>query len=315
MRYAFGSCGVLRALRCVSALDRNSQAEYKQDAYSRVGFMGDATGRQTALVDESFLFPHLTSHGRSRFCTSPALFIPVVLVVRGPDAKPRQEERVMLEQSMTDQFTRYAVALSLQYRRSGEAGAHPGVGWTRDLSVRGTWVELPESLPLATGIEIRLRTAREAPWLATQVAWIRPEPTSRGLYLHGLTFVRVTPEQRRRLHDFLAEQKQNGAVRLYRALAVTCLRRESGLAPLPGQTRDLSSGGAAVRLPEPVPPGTSLHVTVHTMFGKVSADAEVVWAESPEPRPPGALYRHGLRFLRFGMASGLPLSLVLAGLR
>jgi hypothetical protein len=175
-------------------------------------------------------------------------------------------------------------------------------------------VELPEAFGQLSEIEIRLRVPSAVPWLGAQVVWVRPEPTRERLFLHGLVFARITPSQRQMVQEILAQQKERGAARRYCSLPVTCQRQDGNGAALAGRTRDLSRTGAAVRLAQPVPAGTPLRVTIPTTFGTVIAYACVVWAESPEPRPPGATYRHGLRFERFGAASGLPLSLLLAGI-
>lgn len=217
-------------------------------------------------------------------------------------------------QELGPHFTRYAIDLLFHYRRSTETAYRPGVGWTRDLSGRGAWVELPEIVAPSTELEVSLHAIGEPLRLAAQVVWACPQPHERPR-LHGLLFTRVTPEQRQRVRVLLAQQKTRGARRLYCALAATCRSKAAPGVPLPCETRDLSYGGVALRLPEPVPLGTHLRVTVPTAFGAVTADAQVVWAEPPEARPRGAPYRHGLRFLRLDSSSELPLKLLLAGLR
>lgn len=220
----------------------------------------------------------------------------------------------MGEPSLAERLSRYAVAVPFAYRGPGRESARP-LGWTRDLSERGAWVELPEAFGVATDLEVRFQTRGEPPWLPAQVVWVRPEPTRQSLHLHGLTFARMTPAQGRTLRAILTEERPRRASRWYCSLAVTCQRRDGDGGVLRGRTRDLSEGGVAVRLPAPVAPGTPLRVSVETGFGVITADAEVVWTVASAPPTPGALFRHGLRFVRLGVASDLPLSLLLAGLR
>ena len=220
----------------------------------------------------------------------------------------------MPRQELGDHLTRCAIDLPFRYRQSTEAAYRPGVGWTRDLSGRGAWVELPERVAPPTLLEVSLHVPGEPLRLAAQVVWGCPEPQERSR-LHGLCFTHVTPAQRQRLGVLLAHQKTRGVGRLYCAMAATCRSKAAAGPPLPCETRDLSYGGVALRLPEAVPPGTHLQVTIPTPFGAVTADAQVVWAEPPDARPRGAPCRHGLRFLRLEPSSQLPLKLLIAGLR
>lgn len=217
-------------------------------------------------------------------------------------------------QELSDHLTRHAIGLPFRYRRSTEAAYRPGVGWTRDLSGRGAWVELPERVAPPTLLEISLHTPGEPLCLVAQVVWGCPEPHERSR-LHGVRFTHVTSAQRQRLGVLLTQQKTRGVGRLYCALAATCRSKAAAGVPLPCETRDLSYSGVALRLPEAVPPGTHLQVTIPTAFGAVTADAQVVWAEPPEGLPRGAPCRHGLRFLRLETSSQVPLKVLLAGLR
>jgi c-di-GMP-binding flagellar brake protein YcgR len=217
-------------------------------------------------------------------------------------------------QELGGHFTRCAIDLPFRYRQSTEATYRPGVGWTRDLSGGGAWVELPEQVAPSTLLEVRFHVRGEPLRLAAQVVWGCPEPHERSR-LHGLRFTRVTPAQRQRLEKLLTHQKSRDVGRLYCALPATYRSEAAAGVPLPCETRDLSYGGVALRLPAALPPGTQLQVTIPTAFGAVTADAQVVWAEPPDARPRGALYRHGLRFLRLDSSSELPLRLHLAGLR
>jgi PilZ domain len=221
----------------------------------------------------------------------------------------------MGEMSFGERLSRYAVALPFAYRGPGMDAVPPALGWARDLSERGAWVELPEALAVATDREVRFGTGGGSPWLPAEVVWVRSEPTRRWCHLHGLAFARLTPAQTDHVRALLAQERPRGTLRCYCALAVRCQRPDGVGGALCGQIRDLSEGGAAVRLPARMPPGTTVRLNAQTAFGAIAAEAQVVWAEAPASLPPGALFRHGLRFRRVAIASGLPLSLFLAGLR
>jgi hypothetical protein len=217
--------------------------------------------------------------------------------------------------SFAERLSRYSVTLPFAYRGPGMDAVPPVLGWARDLSERGAWVELPEALAVTTELEGRFGTGGETPWLPAQVIWARSDHTRPERHLHGLTFARAMPAQKDHLRALLAQERPRGTLRRYCSLAIRCQRPDGVGGALCGQIRDLSEGGAAVRLPARVPPGTPVHVDAETAFGAITADAQVVWAEAPASLPPGALFRHGLRFLRLAMTSSLPLSALLAGLR
>lgn len=220
----------------------------------------------------------------------------------------------MPDLELVDLLTRHAVNLPFDYRLTAERAYRPQIGWIRDLSVRGAWVELPEMLAAPSNLDIRLDVPAGEVLLAAQVAWACPEPHAQPR-LHGLVFTRMTPDQRRRLRELLSRRRSHAVGRLYCSLAATCKSKATAGPAFPCETRDLSSNGVALRLPRPVSPGTKVQVKVPTAFGTVIADAEVVWAESPDGRPLGAPYRHGLRFLSVNPSSELPLKLFLAGWR
>ena len=150
--------------------------------------------------------------------------------------------------------------------------------------------------PPSTGLLLRLRAAREAVELPARVAWARETPGAGGLVIHGLTFPVLAPEPRRALLRLLDREGPRGAVRVSRALALTCARSDGQGSFLSGRTRDISRNGLAVYLPQPLSPRTLLQLTLQTTSGPMAAEAEVVWGESYTSQPPGGPYRHGLRF-------------------
>jgi hypothetical protein len=173
---------------------------------------------------------------------------------------------------------------------------------------------LPEQVAAGSTLVIALETPEGDLPLVAHVAWtcaeLRDAP-----YLHGLRFTGITPGTRHRLRTLLTREKPRVPIRLYCTLAATCHRKENGCPALPAAIRDLGDNGVCVRLPDRVPPGTPVRLHAPTLYGPIAAEAEVVWADPPGPLPPGASYRHGLRFLRLDPASELPLRVLLDGLQ
>jgi hypothetical protein len=101
-------------------------------------------------------------------------------------------------------------------------------------------------------------------------------------------------------------------VRLPFELAVTCQFKGRSGPPFPAQTRDISRGGALLRLPQVVPHGTGLELTLHTREGSLTTEGTVIWVAPPEGRTPGEPILHGLRFTPLGWASLLTLASALA---
>jgi len=220
----------------------------------------------------------------------------------------------MEEHHLGDYLTRYATQVRVRYRRAAESTYRPEGGQTWDLSVRGAWVEFPERVAARSALVVALDTPEGPLPLVAHVAWTCPavhEPP----YLHGLRFIGVTPYCRDRVQALLAHENPYRAARLYCGLAATCQRKGVQCPLMPSSIRDLSDRGMGLRIPEPVAPGTELCIWTATPFGQIAADAQVVWAGDTAQLPRGALYRHGLRFLRLDTSSDLPLQALLCGVR
>jgi hypothetical protein len=220
----------------------------------------------------------------------------------------------MEEHVVADDLTRYATNLRFRYRRATEATALRQGGRLRDLNARGAWVELPERLATRTDLALALDTPDGELPLGARVAWTHPGLRA-APYLHGVRFTTVTPERRQRLRALLAEDQPRPAVRLYCRLAASCQRTGVACPAVASSIRDLSASGVGLRLPEPLAPGTEVWIRTATLYGRIAAAAQVVWADPPARLPPGAAYRHGLRFLRLDPLSELPLHALLQGVR
>jgi hypothetical protein len=80
-----------------------------------------------------------------------------------------------------------------------------------------------------------------------------------------------------------------------------------------GRTGDISRGGALLYLPQAVPVGAVLGVTMSTAAGAADVDGVIVWVEPPTKRAPSALIRHGMEYVLLDWPTALLLSRVLAG--
>jgi hypothetical protein len=219
----------------------------------------------------------------------------------------------MAETLLRDQLTRCATDIRIRYRRTTESALSTEGGRVRDLNERGAWVELPERVAARSALVIVLETPQGDLPLVAHVAWTCPELCAPP-FLHGLLFTSVTPERRQRLRALIDHNHAPRAVRLYCTLAATCQHLGVVCPAVPSVIRDVSGSGVGLHLPEPVAPGSEMSIRAATPFGRIAADARVVWAEEPTPRPRGMLYRHGLRFLRLDPWSELPLQAFLCGI-
>jgi hypothetical protein len=65
-----------------------------------------------------------------------------------------------------------------------------------------------------------------------------------------------------------------------------------GEGELHGMVSSVGSGGLMVNFPVELPPGSTIHLVLHTRLGALPVECRVVWA-----RTVGGTARHGLAFL------------------
>ncbi len=220
----------------------------------------------------------------------------------------------MRDRSERRQSRRYPIQLPLLLTPKASTGTGTGVGWTRHLSEGGAGVELPVRLPAQTPLRVRLKTDRGLIEAEGAVVWTKDSLLPSGGILHGVAFTHIALDQLQALWNLLVSKGvfRPAGIRLPFELAVTCqLKGQSG-PPLPGRTRDISRGGVLLRLPQVVPPGTALELTLHTRIDFLTAEGTVIWVAPPEGRTPGEPIPHGLRFTPLGWASSLLLAFALA---
>ena len=218
-------------------------------------------------------------------------------------------------------FPRYPLQLPLQEKLRVVGAAGVGVGWTRDVSEAGACVELPEFLRPQLPLQVRLHTARgpieteaQVVWgAAVQAVWAgEPGPISGGV-LHGLAFTQMSPTHVQALRTVLHSRAAEGParVRLPLQVAATCEPEAQAGPPLPGVTEEISREELSLRLPHPLPPGTSVRITLQTPHGPLTVQGTVVQVEPPERQRPGEWIRHAVRFTPLDWHASLYLGLIL----
>ena len=214
------------------------------------------------------------------------------------------------------QFRRYQVQLPLLHTPSSSRANKVWAGWTRDLSEGGVCVELDQSLPAPTRLQVCLQTDRGVIDMEAEVVWAGAAPPgSQGGILHGLAFTRLAPDQLQSLQYLLLSWGlgRRVGVRIPFEVAITCQHKGEPGPLISGQGRNGSRTGLLLRLPQLVPPGTTLELTLHTHRGPLTVEGTIVWVAPPEGRSPGGPIRHGLRLTALGWPTALALGLALAG--
>ncbi len=95
-------------------------------------------------------------------------------------------------------------------------------------------------------------------------------------------------------------------------IVVTCQLKDQAGIPLEGRTGNISRTGLLLNLPQNVPPGTMLDLTLHTANGPVTVGGAVVWVEAQEKRKSVQSVRHGVRFTSSTWSISSALRLLLA---
>jgi hypothetical protein len=214
-------------------------------------------------------------------------------------------------------FSRYPIQLPLLLKPKGPGPIKVGVGWTRNLSQGGACVELAERLSPGTSLRARLRKEHGTIEMGASVAWVgQPEPGNGGGVPHGLNFTQLLPDQHQALSILLvsAGLKRPAGLRVSCEVPITCHLAPDAGPPVRGRTHDIGRGGLLLHLPQILPPGTALLLTLHTPQGPLTAEGTIVWVAPPEGRTPGGPIRHGLRFTAIAWTTLLSLARLLAGL-
>lgn len=212
-------------------------------------------------------------------------------------------------------FPRYAIQLPLLYTRATPAPGRIAVGWTRDLSEGGACAELAERLRPQTPLRIRIRTDGGAIEGEAKVTWVGEPGSNDGGVPHGMAFSQISVEQHQALRDLVCRRGVRGhaGVRLPLEIAVICQPKgQRARKPVQGSTGDISRGGILLLLPEILPPGAAVELAMLTINGPLTAEAVIVWVESPGGRAVGPPFRHGLQFTALSWTTTQSLGRLLA---
>ena len=208
-------------------------------------------------------------------------------------------------------LTRFPIALPLQYTVRLPARHGSEVGWTRNLSEGGACLLLPERLPIKICIQLLLQTDGGPIKAEARVIWAGKPGFD--LVRHGVAFTRMAPDQRRAFRNLLrwSGSVRPAGLRLSVSVPITCRCRGQAHPPIPGWTVDLSRGGLSFSLPQALPPGTELIVTLPAPTGPLTLAGTVVWVEASRRCPRKEAVRHGFQFTILDAAVELALARLL----
>ena len=219
----------------------------------------------------------------------------------------------MSELTAQPRLTRYPIQLPLLYWRKAASRSRAGAGWTHELSEEGATVELPERLPSQTLIRLRIQTDRGPIEAEARVVWLADSTSAGAETLHGVVFTHLASEHLRALQDLLLpfSMVAHAGMRMAADLPVICKPKEPGGLPLRGRVGEVSRGGLQLHLPQPLPPGTGIEITLHTGNGPLTLEGVIVWMQQPEQRKTGAMIDHGARFTSSTWSVSLALGFLL----
>lgn len=195
---------------------------------------------------------------------------------------------------------RYALELPVRCRveEPARGGFRNLLGHTENLSEGGIALVLPA--PLRAGTEVTvLLDLPEGPAVAeATVVWIGPASHEGDGWPHGLEIREMAPTHEARWREFLlrmasqAFSRRHGRLGIRLEIQCAVLGRPSR--EIGGRTVDLSPGGVQLLLPEPVPVGSRLHLSVQVPMGPRTMDGQVVWCAPGEAGD----HRVGVQFLQ-----------------
>ncbi len=222
-------------------------------------------------------------------------------------------------------FPRYSFQFPFLYRVHRVQASTPpgvGVGWTCHLSEGGAGVELGEPLSLGTFLTLLVQTPRGPLELQAQVVWTGKRLAAGGGILHGLAFTATDAKLLHALRNLFQVlnvfQDLSGTpragIRLPIGIPATCQAKYPPGPRLQGRTGDISREGLLLLLPEAMPAGTVLAVTLESPRGPVSLEGVVAWQDSSGIATPGKSVRHGVRLTSRDWATAVALGRLVAEL-
>ena len=219
----------------------------------------------------------------------------------------------MPEWSAQRRHPRFPIKLPILFKVTDSTSGQGGAGWTRDLSEGGACLELAVHLEPLSPLKILLRTEKEGLELEAEVVWSgAPAPEGQAI-LHGVAFTGLTAERQQSLRDlFLPKTRGGEGLRIPLEVPVSCRPKGMTEPVLHGRSGDIGRGGLLLLLPEVIPPGFSLEITIHTARGEVKAEGVIAWVGSTEEHEPGELVRHGFQITDINWPNQVALGFLLA---
>lgn len=220
----------------------------------------------------------------------------------------------MSEWSAERRCSRHPIRVPVIYKLKDPAHVKAGMGWTRDLSEEGAYLELTERLEPSSTLVLFIGTEKRGLEVEATVVWVGGQGSAGEGILHGVSFPRVSAEQRQALSNLLnlKGQRQLAGLRLPLEISVLCRPKGKEGPPLQGRTADISREGLLLLLSQVVPAGSVLHVTLSTARGKVEAEGVIAWVEAQAGQAAAGLVPHGLRFTDINWSNQMTLGLLLA---
>ncbi len=219
----------------------------------------------------------------------------------------------MSEATVPAGMTRYPIQLPLLYWRKEGTRSRAGAGWTCELSEGGATVVLPERLPSQTPLRLRIQTDRGPIEAEARVIWVAEAGPAGIENTHGLVFTQQDAEYLQALQDLLLgfSMVAHAGMRMPVDLPIVCKPKAPGGLPLRGRVGEVSRGGLRLRLPQSLPPGTGIEITLHTGNGPLTLEGAIVWVQHPGQRTTGTLIDHGVRFTSSTWSVSLALGFLL----
>jgi len=193
---------------------------------------------------------------------------------------------------------RYTLELPVRCRVEEPAGGPSQnlPGHTLNLSEGGLALVLPTSLARGTEVTLLLDLPEGPAVVEATVVWVGPAAEEEGGGRHGLRIREMAPTHEARWRQFLVRMASQAYSRRHGRLGVR-LQIQCAVVGRPprelrGRTVDLSPGGLQLLLPEAVPVGTRLHLSLQVPMGPRALEGEVVWCVPAE----GGEHRVGVQF-------------------
>lgn len=195
---------------------------------------------------------------------------------------------------------RYPLELPVRCRLGEPAGAAQRnlLGHTLDISEEGLAIVLPTSVAPGTDVTILLDLPVGPVVAEATVTWGAPPAGEQEGQRHGLKIREMAPPHDLRWQQFLARVTSQAYSRRHGRLGIG-LRAQCEVLSRPrrevdGRTVDLSLGGVQLLLPEAIPVGTRLQLSLQVAMGPRAMEGEVVWCAPAG----GGEHRVGVQFLQ-----------------